>query len=59
VWRFVRAEALSTRHHTNFGDFQAAIEGTLSQLGGSLREQLARLLTLRFQTFDGCALLPT
>ena len=59
VWRFVRARALSTRHHTNFGDFQAAIVGTLSELGGGLREQLARLLTLQFQTFDGCPLLPT
>lgn len=58
VWRLVRAQALSTRHHTNFGDFQAAIERTLSQFGGALREQLARLLTLKFQTFDGCPLLP-
>lgn len=58
VWRFVRAQALPTRHHTNFVDFQAAIERTLSQLGGALREQLARLLTLQFQTFDGCPLLP-
>ena len=58
VWRLVRAEALSTRHHTLFADFQAAIEKTLSQLGGVLRERLARLLTLQFQTFDGCPLLP-
>jgi transposase len=58
VWRFVRAQALSTRHHTNFGDFQAAIERTLSQFGCALREQLAGLMTLKFQTFDGCPLLP-
>ena len=58
VWRWVRAAALSTRHHTLFADFQAAIEQTLSQLGGVLRERLARLLTLQFQTFDGCPLLP-
>jgi transposase len=59
VWRLVRAEALPTRHHTHFADFQAAIERTLSQLGGSLRERLSRLLTLKFQTFSGCPLLPT
>jgi hypothetical protein len=58
VWRLLRAEALSTRHHTHFADFQAAIERTLSQLGTTLRERLARLLTLKFQTFRGCPLLP-
>ena len=57
LWRFIKREALYGRYHPTFADFKAAIEGTISALGGKHKDKLASLLTLNFQVFDDVSLL--
>lgn len=57
LWRFIKREALYGRYHATFADFTAAIEETISQLGGKHKDKLASLMTLNFQVFDDVSLL--
>lgn len=57
LWRFIKREALYGRWHATFADFKAAIEGTISELGGKHKDKLASLMTLKFQVFDDVSLL--
>ena len=57
LWKFVRKQALNSRHHTNFADFQAAIDTCLDQLNTTHKPAIATLLTLKFQTFQNVPLL--
>ena len=57
LWRFIKREALDGRYHPTFADFRAAIEETISQLGGKHKDKVASLLTLNFQVFDDVSLL--
>ena len=57
LWRFIKREALYGRYHATFADFRAAIEETISQLGGKHKDRVASLLTLNFQVFDNVSLL--
>jgi transposase len=57
LWRFIKREALYGRWHPTFADFKAAIEGTISELGGKHEDKLASLMTLNFQVFDDVSLL--
>jgi transposase len=57
LWRLLKKEALYGRYHATFADFQGAIEETMSQLGGKLKDKLASLMTLNFQVFDDVSLL--
>ena len=57
LWRFIKREALYGRYHPTFADFRAAIEETISQLGGKHKDKIASLLTLNFQVFDDVSLL--
>lgn len=57
LWRFIKREALYGRYHPTFADFRAAIEETISQLGGKHKDKVASLLTLNFQVFDDVSLL--
>jgi transposase len=57
LWRFIKREALYGRWHPAFADFKAAIEGTISELGGKHKDKLASLMTLKFQVFDKVSLL--
>jgi transposase len=57
LWKFVRKQALHSRHHTNDADFQAAIDNCLEQLNTTHKPAIASLLTLNFQTFENVTLL--
>ena len=57
LWRLIKRDALYGRWHPTFADFKAAIEGTISELGGKHKDKLASLMTLNFQVFDDVSLL--
>lgn len=57
LWRFIKRDALYGRWHPTFADFKAAIEQTISELGGKHKDRLASLRTLNFQVFDDVSLL--
>lgn len=59
LWKFLKKTALHTRHHTNFGDFQKAIDDCLDNLATRHQTDLESLLTLNFQTFEDATLLPS
>jgi transposase len=58
LWKFVKKQALHSRHHTNYADFQAAIDSCLDELSTTHKPAIASLLTLKFQTFENVTLLP-
>lgn len=58
LWKFVKKQALHSRHHTNYADFHAAIDACLDQLATTHRPAIASLLTLNFQTFQNVPMLP-
>jgi transposase len=57
LWKFVKKEALNSRHHQDFKKFQEAIDGCLADLPTKHREKLATLMTHKFQTWDDVSLL--
>jgi transposase len=57
LWRLIKREALYGRYHATFADFKAAIEGTISELGGKHQGKVASLMTLDFQVFKDVPLL--
>lgn len=57
LWRLIKREALYGRYHATFADFKAAIEGTISELGGKHEDKVASLMTLNFQVFKDVPLL--
>lgn len=57
LWKFVKKEALNSRHHQNFQKFQEAIDGCLADLPTKHREKLATLMTHNFQTWDNVSIL--
>jgi transposase len=57
LWKFVKKEALNSRHHQDFKRFQDAIDGCLADLPTKHREKLATLMTHKFQTWDDVSLL--
>lgn len=57
LWKFVKKEALNSRHHQDFKRFQDAIDGCLADLPTKHREKLATLMTHKFQTWDNVSLL--
>jgi transposase len=57
LWKFVKKQALHSRHHTNYADFQAAIDTCLDQLATTHQPAIASLLTLNFQTFQNVPML--
>ncbi len=58
LWKFVKKEALHSRHHTNYTDFQAVIDTCLQELSTTHQKAIASLITLNFQTFENVTLLP-
>ena len=58
LWKFVKKQALHSRHHTNYADFHAAIETCLGELSTTHKPALDSLITLNFQTFENVPLLP-
>jgi len=57
LWRFLKRKSVYGKYHPNFAAFKAAIEDTLSQLTTTYADQLASLMTLKFQEFDNVSLL--
>ena len=57
LWKFVKKEALNSRHHQDFAKFQEAIDGCLAKMPTEHKEKLATLLTHNFQTWDNVSLL--
>jgi transposase len=57
LWKFVKKEALNSRHHTNYADFHARIDQCLNELPTKHNAALATLLTPKFQTFENVPLL--
>ena len=57
LWKFVKKQALSSRHHTNYADFQAVIDNCLDNLTTTHKSALVSLLTLKFQTFQDVPML--
>jgi transposase len=57
LWKFVKKDALNSRHHQDFTKFQAAINCCLAELPTKHKGKLATLLTHNFQTWDNVSLL--
>jgi transposase len=57
LWKFVKKEALNSRHHQDFKKFRDAIDGCLVDLPTKHREKLATLMAHNFQTWDDVSLL--
>ena len=50
VWKFVKKAALANRTFADYPAFKAAIDATLDGLGTTHKDEMATLLTLRFET---------
>ncbi len=57
LWKFVKKEALNSRHHQDFKKFQAAIDGCIGDLQTKHKAKLTTLLTHKFQTWNNVSLL--
>ena len=57
LWRFTKRKAAYGRYHPTFADFRAAIQDVLDRVPSTHAEQLASLMTLKFQEFDDVSLL--
>jgi len=55
--KFVKKQALHSRHHTNYADFQAAIDTCLDEFPTTHKSAVDSLLTLNFQTFQNVPIL--
>jgi transposase len=57
LWKFVKKDALNSRHQGSFAEFRQAIDNCLDQLPTTHREAMQTLMTLRFQIFDNVSML--
>jgi transposase len=57
LWKFIKRRALYGRYHPTFADFRAAIEQTIDGLSTTHADQLASLMTLKFQQFKDVSLM--
>jgi len=57
LWRFTKRRACHGRYHATFADFRAAVEGVLAGVETTHAADLAKLMTLKFQTFEEVSLL--
>ena len=57
LWGFARRTSVYGKYHPNFAAFRAAIETTLTGVPTTHANDLASLMTLRFQTFGDVSLL--
>lgn len=57
LWRFLKRRSIYGRYHPTFADFKAAIEDTIAGLNTTHADQLATLMTLKFQHFEDVSLL--
>jgi len=51
-WKFVKKQCLYSKYYPDSVSFQQAIEACIAQAPSTHKQELASLLTLRFQTFE-------
>lgn len=51
-WKFTKKQVLYSKYYATFTDFQQAIASLLESAHTTHRDELASLLTLKFQTFE-------
>lgn len=57
LWGFTKRRSIYGKHHADFASFRSAIEASLEGIPTTHAEQLATLMTLRFQNFEKVSLL--
>lgn len=57
LWKFVKKQALNSRRHASFVEFQQAINDCLDRLTTDHRAAMTTLLTHKFQTFENVSIL--
>jgi transposase len=58
LWKFVKKKVLYSKYYPNFGEFRNAITDCLNQTHTTYKTELDSLLTLRFQVFKKCEVVP-
>ena len=56
LWKFVKKKCLYSEYYETFTDFKQAIMDCIAEADGAYKQELASLLTLRFQTFENVTL---
>jgi len=58
LWKFVKKEVLYSKYYSDFGSFKRAISNCLNQTHTTHKKKLDSLLTLKFQVFIKCNVVP-
>jgi transposase len=56
LWKFVKKKCLYSEYYETFTDFRQAIVDCIAETDGEYKQELASLLTLKFQTFENVPL---
>ena len=59
LWRFVKKKCLYSTYYEQFSDFKQAISDCITEADGKYKQELASLLTLKFQTLEHATLGPS
>ncbi len=59
LWTFIKKKCLYSEYYETFTDFKLAIVDCIAQTDGIYKQELAGLLTLKFQTFENVPLSPS
>lgn len=57
LWKFVKKKCLNAKYYGKFPAFRSAITHCLEKLDTDYKEELAQLMTLKFQTFKNVQIL--
>jgi len=56
LWKFIKKKCLYSKYYETFTDFKQAILDCIAETEGEYKQELASLLTLKFQTFENVTL---
>jgi len=56
LWKFIKKKCLYSEYYETFTDFKQAIASCIAETNGEYKQELASLLTLKFQTFENVTL---
>lgn len=56
LWKFIKKKCLYSEYYETFTDFKQAIVGCIAETDGEYKQELASLLTPKFQTFENVTL---
>jgi transposase len=56
LWKFIKKKCLYSEYYETFPDFNQAIVDCIAKTNGEYKQELASLLTLKFQTFENVPL---